>query len=104
NHSARIVQADGLADLVEHELALAFKLGRGEALGAAGHLDGIDLDHSRALQELAEGEFEAVVEAPENRSIALIARARRIEMEYLGHASLYSNETWPDLRHPRSAA
>ena len=66
-------------------LALALLVGGRQALGAAGDLDGIGVDDSDAFQEFTKAQFEAVVEAPDNRSVAMILFARGVEVEYLVH-------------------
>src|SRR5258708_36370034 len=72
DHAPRAVQADGFANLLQHELTVAFMLWRGHALGATSDLDGIRIHYAHALQKLPEAELEAVVEAPQDGSVAMI--------------------------------
>ncbi len=86
----RSVQAHGFADLLEHELAFGFQVGRGQALGASGDLDGVGVRHADAFEELAESELKAIVEAPDHGGIAVIFLARGVEVKDLVHGDRLS--------------
>src|ERR1700722_7193521 len=88
DHPSRAVQAHGFADLIEDELAIRLALRRNPDFGASGNLDGIGIHHANPLEKLAKSQLKAIVEAPEDGSIAMILFARSIEMEYLFHENL----------------
>src|SRR5580692_4625893 len=61
---------------------------RRHALSSASDLDGIGIRDTDALQELPKPQLKAVVEAPQDRSIAKILLSWSVEVEYLFHQSL----------------
>src|SRR5438270_5645035 len=81
DHTIGAVQPDALFDLLEHELAIALVIGRGERLRAPGNLDRVGVVYTDALQKLAESRVEAIIEAPDDRRVALVFLARRVEVE-----------------------
>src|ERR1700756_3184866 len=64
DHPFRSVKPHGLADLFQHEFAIALALWRSHDLCSAGNLDGIGVDHSNTLEELAKAQFKTIIEAP----------------------------------------
>src|SRR5271155_1337561 len=90
----RSMQAYRLADLFQHEFTIALALGRSQALGSAGNLDGVGVDHANLLEKLAKAEIKAIVETPENGRIALIFSTGSVEVEDFLHGDLL-NSTVP---------
>ena len=81
------MQAHGLAYLIQHKVTIGFVFGRGQGLGTARNLYGIRVDDSDAAEELAEGEFKAIIETPKNNCVALILLAGRIKVEDFLHSA-----------------
>jgi hypothetical protein len=84
------VQADRVANLIEHERPLGLVLRAGQALGASGDLDGIGVEDADALQEFPERQFKAVIEAPYDGGIAMVLFARRVEVKDLAHGGQHT--------------
>src|SRR5580700_326684 len=85
DHSPGTVQPDGLANLLQHKLAVGLVLRRGKAFGAAGNFDGIGIHHADALEEFSESKVKPIVEAPENSSVAVILLAGSVEVKNFFH-------------------
>src|SRR5579872_3679956 len=85
NDAPRIVQTYRCADLSQYEFAIVFVPGRSQGFCSTGHLNGIGIHHTVALQKLPEGHFETTIEAPHHRGIALIVLPRSVEMKDLFH-------------------
>jgi hypothetical protein len=83
--AAGSMQADRFADLVDYELAVGFPVGGGQALGAARHANRIGMHDAGAFEQLAEHQFKAMVEAPNNSRIAMIMIPRGIEVQDFSH-------------------
>jgi hypothetical protein len=77
----RVVQLYGLADLLQHKLAVAFQFGRGQAFGPSGYADWIGTVHSDTFNQFLEHYFKTVVVTPHHGRIALISLTRRSKME-----------------------
>jgi hypothetical protein len=80
-HGIRLVQINRFADLIKDKLAIGLTVITGQALGAAGHADGIEMGDIQTLDQLAQRHFKAIIEAPDDGSVALIAFAWRVEVK-----------------------
>src|ERR1700685_358804 len=87
NHALCAMQSHRLADLFQHKHALAFALRRSHALGAARDLDGIGIHHADAFEKLAKSQLKAIVETPQNASVAVILLPRRVEINTFFHGT-----------------
>src|SRR5471032_217077 len=96
DHTPRSVQPHRQADLFQHEFAVALTVGRGQALGAAGNLDGIGVNHADPLEKLPEPKFKPVIEEPDDGRIAVILFAWGIEVEHFFHGA----PSYPTLSPP----
>src|ERR1700722_7301253 len=92
DHAPGSVEAHGFADLIEDELTIRLMLRRSHDFGASGNLDGIRIGHANTLEELAESQLKAIVEAPEDGGVAMIFFTRSIEVEYFFHENPLSKD------------
>src|SRR5215831_2488516 len=83
DHASGVVQPHGFADLLQDEFAFGLLVRRCKALGAACDLDRIGKNHADTFEEFAESNVEAVIETPDDRGVAVVPVARRVEVEYL---------------------
>jgi hypothetical protein len=79
------VQPHGFSNLLQHELTVGFQVISRQALGAARNQDRIEVFHTDTFGELVEHQVKAMIEAPDDRSVAFIAGPGRFEMEYLAN-------------------
>src|SRR5689334_7077037 len=84
-HGISAVQLHGAANLLKDELAVGLGVLAGQTPGAAGHANGIERINVEALDQLAQRLLKTMVEAPDDRGIALVSFARRFEMENLAN-------------------
>src|SRR5208282_1180754 len=91
----RSMQAHRLADLFQDEFTIALVVGRSQALGSAGNLDGVGVDDANPLEELVKAEFKAIVETPENGRVAMIFFPGSVEVEDFIHGASQRDQLVP---------
>lgn len=101
-HSIRTVQLHGAANLLEDKLAIRLGVFPGQTPGATGHANRVKRIDVEPLDQLAQRLLKTMVEAPDNRGIALVAFPRRFVMENLANertSALRDYYSWrnPDL-------